>query len=144
MNEPGDSIEQRNCEPFILSAVGLALGCELQQKRFLLAGGGYLTVDGCNPDGSVMCEAWAHQGRPKSAQQAKVMKDAAKLFLAGTLTNAEPRKLLVFADAAAALPFQGRSWMSEALKLMRIEVMVVDIPAEIRASVIAAQKRQFR
>jgi hypothetical protein len=144
MSEPGDSSEQRNCEPFILSAVGLAVGCELQERRFVLAGGGYLKVDGCNGEGSVLCEAWAHHGPPKPAQQAKVMKDAAKLFLAGTLAKTEPRKLLAFADAAAARPFQGRSWMAEALKVMRIEVIVVDVPDQIRVDVITAQKRQFR
>jgi hypothetical protein len=72
------------------------------------------------------------------------MKDAARLLVAGTLSDRPTRKLLAFADADAARPFQGRSWMGEALRLMGIEVIVVDIPDEIRAGVRAAQIRQFR
>jgi hypothetical protein len=142
--EPGDSIEQRTCEAHILSAVAAMVGCELIARRFVVPNGGYFSVDGCNDDGSILCEAWAHHGPPKPAQQSKVMKDAAKLFLAGTLAGRPTRKLLAFADADAARPFQGRSWMREALRVMGIEVIVVDILDEIRADVRAAQIRQYR
>jgi hypothetical protein len=71
MSEPGDSIEQRKCEPFILAAVGAIVGCDLRPRRFKLPNGGHLNVDGCNDDGTVLCEAWAHHGSPKAAQQAK-------------------------------------------------------------------------
>jgi hypothetical protein len=56
----------------------------------------------------------------------------------------EPRKLIAFVDPDAARPFQGRSWMADALKAMGVELLVVDIPEHVKASVRAAQARQFR
>ena len=108
-----------------------------------LPNGSVVEVDGCTEDRAVLCEAWAHQGRPKSAQKAKVLTDAAKLFVAGQAVGAL-RKIIAFGDPEAAVWFRGKSWMAEALRVMGIEIMVVTLPEDLRASLRAAQTRQYR
>jgi hypothetical protein len=72
------------------------------------------------------------------------MSDAAKLLLAGQLIGGNVRKIIAFADDSAASWFRGRSWMAEALRAMSIEVQVVSLPDGVRASIVAAQQRQYR
>ena len=54
------------------------------------------------------------------------------------------RKIIAFADTEAATWFTGKSWMAEALRVMWIETMVVELPEELRVRLRAAQARQFR
>jgi hypothetical protein len=52
---------------------------------------------------------------------------------------------LCLSDADAAGHFTvARSWAAHALRGFGIQVEVVDLPAEVRAAVRAAQQRQFR
>jgi hypothetical protein len=141
---PGDSREQRECEGLILTLLGEELGISLTKGKISLRNGSTVEVDGCSPDRSVLCEVWAHQGAPKSAQKAKVMTDAAKLFVAGQALGGSMKKFVVLADAATADWFQGRSWMAEALRVMGVGIKVVNLPEEQRSLLREAQKRQFR
>jgi hypothetical protein len=79
----GDSAEQQACEALIIAGIGQSLGCTLTKQPIPLPSGGHLEIDGCSADRRVFCEAWAHQGAPKSAQKGKVMTDAARLFSRG-------------------------------------------------------------
>ena len=141
---PGDSTEQRSAEQVMIAAVAQQIGCSLVKQRIDLPNGSCLEVDGCNEQRTVLCEAWAHQGAPKSAQKMKVITDASKLFLAGKVIGGDVRRIFVFADDCAAAWFRGRSWMAEALRTMQVEVCVIELPADVRASLITAQKRQYR
>jgi hypothetical protein len=138
------SREQQACEPLIIAAVGRSVGCVLSKQRIPLSSGGHLEIDACSTDRAILCEAWAHQGPPKPAQKAKVMTDAAKLFLAGQILGGRPRKILAFADRQAASVFQGKGWMAEGVCAMGIEIQVTTLPEEIRATIRAAQARQYR
>lgn len=77
------------------------------------------------------CEAWAHHGRPKSAQKQKVMTDALKLVWAEAVLE-------------AAAHFLGSSWMARALIHLGIQVIIVELPEETRVAIREAQRRQFR
>jgi hypothetical protein len=76
-----DSAAQRRAETFIITEIGRRLGVGLQKTRFKVEGCS-VEIDGVSAERSVLCEAWAHQGVPKSAQKAKVMTDALKLIFA--------------------------------------------------------------
>jgi hypothetical protein len=141
---PGDSAAQRECETHILRAVEKEVGCPLTKRRVPLPNGGLLEVDGCSEGSTVLCEAWAHQGRVRPAQKSKVVTDAAKLFLAGQIVGGNPRLVLAFADEVPAMWFKGKSWMAALVATMGIDVIVVDIPAQVRDKVLAAQARQHR
>lgn len=144
-HEAGDSTEQRSAEPEILRLVGELNGATLNKRRIELPEGGWLEVDGASDSPAILCEAWAHQGKAKSAQKNKVMTDALKLLYARSLLHGDSaRMILAFADDAAAAHFRGESWMARALEALGVETVVVDLPAKSRETIRAAQRRQYR
>ena len=70
---PGNSRTQQDAETVIVSLVGELLGLRLRPKRIQLEDRTRVEIDGVSEDPPVLCEAWAHQGPPKAAQQNKVM-----------------------------------------------------------------------
>jgi len=139
----GDSAEQRAAEKVLLAALSEKLGVVLLPIELTPPDGLWaLQVDGaCD---SVLCEIYAHLGKLKPAQEHKVLHDAAKLRYAERLLGAPRRKLLVFADPLAAAPFLDKRWKAQALVADGIEVIVLDLPPELREQVRLAQIRQYR
>jgi hypothetical protein len=82
---PGSSQEQQEAEDLVIGLLGKSLGLALVKKRFELPAGGWLEIDGYCDSPRTLCEAWAHIGKPKSAQKNKVMADAMKLLFASSL-----------------------------------------------------------
>ena len=78
------------------------------------------------------------------ARVARVLADALKLVFVGSLQEPQPRLVLAFSDADAAQPFRGHSWYAHALRELGVEVVVVDIPDDVRARIRQAQIRQAR
>ncbi|MEU0792435.1 hypothetical protein ABZ342_20390 [Amycolatopsis sp. NPDC005961] len=142
---PGSSAEQRTAEALMIAHLANRLGVELQPRRIVTPTGARVEVDGVDAAQTVLVEAWAHQGPPKSAQRHKVLADAFKLSWIASTLPARPRLILCFSDDAAAKPFQaGRSWAAAALRDQRIEVFVAELPEQVRAEILAAQRRQYR
>lgn len=141
----GDSAVQRHAESVMLGLLGVRLGCALNPRRFLLEDGSRVEVDGADENLTVLVEAWAHQGPPKSAQKHKVLADAFRLmFVASSLPN-PPRLVLCLSDPKAAHHFTtARSWAAAALRGFGLEVEVVELPTEVRSEILAAQQRQYR
>ncbi len=137
----GDSRVQREAEGCMVKKLSKKLGTTLKPFTLHLEHGGRLTVDGGSAQPPILCEAWAHIGTPRPAQKAKVMMDAIKLAFAGQ-RRPRPRLILAFADQAAAKPFQGKSWMAQALERFNIETHVVRLPKKLRAKVLKAQQLQ--
>jgi hypothetical protein len=141
---PGDSAAQRAAEAVILAAVGAKLGVSLAPRRLNLGDGVHVDVDGVSDEPPVLCEVWAHQGSSKVAQGHKVLHDALKLFVAAESRTPRPRLILAVTDTAAATRFRGRSWYGVALRRLGVELLLVDIPQDVRDTIWAAQARQFR
>jgi hypothetical protein len=120
------------------------LGVLLAPRRIDLEGGRRVEIDAADADLTVLCEAWAHQGAPKAAQRNKVLADAFKLAFTAKAIGGEPRLILLLSDDSAAAPFRGRSWCAAALVDYGVEVMVVELPDDLRENIRAAQTRQFR
>jgi hypothetical protein len=145
--EAGDSAEQRNAETVMLELLGQELRIHFDKHRHKTEHGATTEIDGVCPDPPTLVEAWAHQGAPKAAQKHKVMADAAKLaWAAAAFYPNGARKILLFSDPMAAAQWlpSSRSWMAVALTHFGIEVRVVELPAEVRVGVVAAQTRQYR
>jgi hypothetical protein len=138
---PSDSQEQRNAEALILQAVSASVGIELAPRSLRLDGGARADVDGVAPDESVLVEVFAHQGRLKGAQFHKVARDALKLITLGR-TRPGSRLIIAFGDSDAAACVSASSWLAEALRTWAIEVLVVNLDADIRAGLRSAQARQ--
>jgi len=143
-SEPGSSHEQKLAERHILDALGKRLGLTLNPLRLTTVEGVSVQLDGADEDRTVLVECWAHQGPAKVAQKSKLVVDAVKLhWIAGTLAHA-PRKLLCVSDEAAVGHLRGRSWQAAAISDLGVEIVVVALPDEVRNSVLAAQRRQYR
>jgi hypothetical protein len=140
---PGDSAVQLAAEPLMIAAVAEAINVPLTKQRLTFPGGSWCEVDGVSADGTVLVEAFAHQGKMIGGQLKKVCEDAFKLV---TLAKGRGgvRLIVAFADYAAARSFMGKSWKAEALKTWGVEVLVVEVQGDVRDGILEAQVRQFR
>lgn len=139
----GDSAEQRAAERVLLALLSEKLGVVLAPLKLTPPDGLWaLELDGaCD---TVLCEIYAHIGKLKPAQEHKVLHDAAKLRYAERLLGSPRRKLLLFADRLAAAPFLDKRWKAQALAADGIEIVVVELPQDLREQVRLAQTRQYR
>ncbi|MFI5833632.1 hypothetical protein ACIA5A_08130 [Micromonospora sp. NPDC051300] len=141
----GDSAAQRRAEGIMLALLGERLGQSLRPRRFLLPDGARVEVDGADEGLTILVEAWAHQGPPKSAQKHKVLADAMRLLFVASTLPARPRMVLCLSDEEAARHFTtSRSWAASALRTFDVHVEVVELPPEMRSEIVAAQRRQYR
>ncbi|MEU8110849.1 hypothetical protein [Micromonospora sp. NPDC048947] len=141
----GDSAVQRHAESVMLELLGVRLGCALGPRRFMLEDGSRVEVDGADENLTVLVEAWAHQGPPKSAQKHKVLADAFRLMFVASSLPTSPRLVLCLSDPEAAHHFTtARSWAAAALRGFGLAVEVVELPTEVRSDILAAQQRQYR
>ncbi len=140
----GDSKEQREAEKWLIGALSKKLGVKLAKNRWALPSGTSIELDGFCESPVVLCETWAHVGRPKSAQKQKVMTDALKLLFVKRLLKGKGRLILLFADHDAAACFQANSWMADCLNELGVEVETIELPSELRSEVVKAQQRQYR
>jgi hypothetical protein len=140
-----DSRVQREAEPLMLALLGERLRVELTPRRIDLGDGVRVEVDGADTGGTILVEAWAHQGRPKVAQKHKVLADVLKLMHVAAQRPVAPRLVLCLSDPEAAHHFQAaRSWAAQAIRDFGVEVEVVELPADVRAAIREAQRRQYR
>ena len=128
----------------MISWLELQLNCELRPKRISVSDGVRLELDGFSEEPLIICEAWAHQGTPKSAQKYKVMNDAMKMVFTRMIIGTHARAILLFADDDAAKHFRGNTWQAAALKANQIEIYVAELPEALLANIKKAQTRQYR
>jgi hypothetical protein len=65
-NDPGaDSSEQRKAEKYIIAIVGERFQTPLKSETVRMKSGCSVQIDGAAVDHSTLCEAWAHQGKPR-------------------------------------------------------------------------------
>jgi hypothetical protein len=140
---PGDSREHRDAESLMVAALSKRLGVALAPRRLELADGSRLEFDAAADDLSVLVEAWAHQGKVKAAQRNKVLTDALKRAYVARSAAPQARLILLFSDAAATRRFE-TGWAGGALRMFGVEIQVVELSADVRARIRAAQERQYR
>lgn len=101
-------------------------------------------LDGYSDGPTPVCvEVWAHQGRAKSGQTGKVMRDFAKLLLVEKLLGKPCRKVFAVCDPDS-ISFLQNSWQGQFADEFGIERVVVDISEETRRAIRNAQLRQVR
>jgi hypothetical protein len=143
---PGSSHEQRDAERVMLDLLSQQLGRELSPATLTVPSGERVEVDGVDADRSILAECWAHLGPPKSAQRHNVLADAFKLTWISTTMYPRPRLILCLSDPLAASPFLpgARSWAARAFQDLGITVCVVELPVNLRETLLKAQRRQYR
>ena len=142
-DHPSRSDEQRQAGAALVEALATYLGIPLQDKLLELDGCS-AQVDGYSEEPPVLCEAWAHVGKPKGSQPDKVMSDALKLLFCEGRLQRKFRKILLFSDESAQQYFTGGSWMAECLRAHEIETITLQLPSGLKAEVENAQRRQRR
>jgi hypothetical protein len=146
VSHASDSAVQRAAEAVMMQMLSERLGVVLTPATIRLDDGTRVELDGADTERTVLVESWARFGRPKPAHHKKVLTDALKLsWIAGHFLPRPARLVLLMADQAAAYPFTGGSgWGAHAIADLGVEVVVVELPPELAATIIAAQARQFR
>lgn len=142
MPHVADSKVQRDAEIIIRGLVAERLGVGLDAARLRLSPTTSVQVDAASDDEQILVEIFARQGALKGGQVKKVTQDAFKLL---TLQRDRPnaRLYLAFASVeAAAYATNPKGWITEALRVWGIEVLVIDVPDETRTALLAAQARQ--
>lgn len=142
LRHASDSLEQREAEVVVLKLVQHELGCDLASESLAIGDGVSVRLDGINRDRHVLCEIYCRIGRLKGSQPDKVAADMLKLVLVERALGGQWRKLICFADHDAAKSFRGKSWLAAAVTRMGFEILVVELPAEVKTQLIAAQRRQ--
>ena len=120
------------------------LGINLSPERLDLGESTWVQIDGVSHDPPVLVEAWAHQGKAKSAQRNKGAADALKLSIAKSALSGGSRLILLFADHDAASEFKGSSWRATAIADLGVEVVVANIPDSVKSEIHEAQSIQYR
>lgn len=121
----------RAAEAQILAGAAGGLGVELEPMSLVLPGGASVDVDGVDAGQSTFVEVFARQGRLKGPQLDKVARDALKLATLGR-SFASARLVIACADPIGAGQLDGTSWLAEALRTWRIQVLVVALDEELR------------
>ncbi len=138
-----DSLEQREAEMVVLKLVQDKLSCVLSPELFSIGDGVAVQLDGLNCDQRVLCEIYCRIGKLKGSQPDKVASDMLKLVMVERALGGQWRKLICFADPEAAKYFTGKSWLAAAVTRMGFEILVVELPSEVKERLIAAQRRQI-
>jgi len=138
-----DSTVQQKAEAAIISALAEHLGVpdSLRPRKLSTPGGSSVQLDACSEDKSVLVEAYARQGKLKGAQIKKISQDVLKLALLKRDDSlSSSRAIIVFASEEARASITG--WVRSAADQFGVELMVVDIPEDVRDDIRSAQARQ--
>ena len=141
---PSSSNEQQAVGIALVNALSDHLGIPLESKVLELGGDCSIQIDGYSDEPPVICEAWAHIGKPKGSQPDKVMADAFKLLFCEKYLCKKFRKILLFSDDIVRQYFSGKKWQAECLREYNIELRTVRLPDDLLQKVKMAQRRQRR
>jgi len=141
MSHPSDSADQRATERTTLLALEALWGARFTPGTRLPVDVG-LAPDGVDLDRKLVVEVYARVGRLKPAQAHKVKADLLKLAYLRKLLGPEWRVVFCFVDHQAAAFLMGKSWAAQAAQAFGVEVVVQELPADVREIVVAAQARQ--
>lgn len=141
MDHPSDSADQRLAERHVLTALEALWGASFVPGTRLPVDAG-VAPDGVDLDHKLVVEVFARVGRLKPAQAHKVKGDLLKLAYLRKLLGQDWRVVFCFVDREAAAFLLGKSWAARAAQTFGVEVMIQDLPPEIRTQVMTAQARQ--
>lgn len=141
---PSDSTEQVQAQKEILLLINQEYNLNLTSRKILIDDT-LFQVDGYSEEPPILCEIYARIGKMKVAQHNKIAKDILKMLLIEKMNGKQSRKIIAFSDEEAVQPFlDSESWYSKLKDNFNIEIIIIQIPDELRSNLIQAQKRQYR
>jgi hypothetical protein len=139
---PSASDAQQDAETALLRELERRFGFRVAGERVELGNGCYANVDGINREHRFICEIYCRIGKLQTAQVEKVASDVLKLGVIERALGGVWRKAICFADDTAANTLRNRSWLATAAQQSGVEVIVAQLPEDVRANVLVAQARQ--
>jgi hypothetical protein len=100
-------------------------------------------VDAVSPNRTVFIEIFAHQGLLKGGQRHKVAADALKLITIGR-EHLDAQLVMALVDETVAARLKSNTWLAAALRLWKVDVVVVPIKDDTRAQLRDTQVQQKR
>ncbi len=137
------SLEQQNAELYIADAVEGWLGFPVERNHKITFNDGVQIIpDLYSESEKVIGEIYAHIGTLKGNQPDKIASDILKMLLHEKVTGTTYRKLIVIVDEMVEKQLTGKSNLAESIRQFGVELMRIDLDADVRDSVIKAQIRQ--
>ena len=102
----------------------------------------YMQPDFYSFENGIVGEIFAHIGKPKKAQDNKIANDILKMLLLEKTTGRSFRKIIVVCDVAEKKKLEGLSVLAESIRQFGIEIMLVEIDADMQNQIKEAQKLQ--
>ena len=136
---------QQKAEDVMFQKVRELLCVELERnKKIYLADNAftYMQPDFYSEEHRIVGEIFAHIGKPKKAQDNKIANDILKMLLLEKTTGLQYRKILVVCDIAEKKKLEGQSVLAESIRHFGVEVMYVEIDADMQKQILAAQELQ--
>ena len=90
----------------------------------------------------IIGEIHAHIGRLKGSQPDKIASDILKMLLYEKKTEFEWKKYIAICDIDEYEQLRGNSFLAEAIREYGIELLLVDLPKELRDKLLKCMKRQ--
>jgi len=143
---PSNSREQLQAEAIVRELLAKHLGVQLYPKRSIGVGTGRWKdpeVDAYSRDPKILVEIYSRVGSLKSAHIHKISHDILKLITIRESTKkwSGARIVIAFADRRAYRELQER-WLGDAANSWGVELILMEVPPEMRTKVLLAQKRQ--
>lgn len=142
MRHKSDSYVQSSVEVELIRLLSTRERVVLAPATLTLRNGATVRIDGVNVKARVLCEVYAHIGKTRGSQPGKIAKDILKLVAVEKSRGRRYRKIICFADKAAAACVLGKSWLAEVARDLRVEVISLELTAQTATSIRAAQERQ--
>ena len=139
------SAEQMLAEDTMFPLVEQVVGAKLEKNRKIFLSDNaftYIQPDFYSEESLIIGEIFAHIGKPKKAQNNKIANDILKMLLLEQITGKHFRKIIAVCDKAEAEKLRGMSVLAESIRQFQIEVIHIDIDAQLRKILMDAQKRQ--
>lgn len=136
---------QMHAENVIFQKVEELLSIRFERnKKIYLADNAftYMQPDFYSEEHCIVGEIFAHIGKPKKAQDNKIANDVLKMLLLEKVTGKQYRKILVVCDAAEKKKLEGQSVLAESIRQFNIEVLHIEIDADMQKQILAAQELQ--
>ena len=136
---------QLQAEDIIFAKIEKLLDIKLEKnKKIYLADNAftYMQPDFYSFENGLVGEIFAHIGKPKKAQDNKIANDILKMLLLEKTTGRIFRKIIVVCDVAEKKKLEGLSVLAESIRQFGIEIMLVEIDADMQNQIKEAQKLQ--
>lgn len=102
----------------------------------------FICPDFYSPENKIIGEIHVHIGRLKGAQPDKIASDVLKMLLYEKKSGGEWKKYIAVCCKEELEQLKGSSFLAQSIREYGVELLYVDLPAELRSALSESIKRQ--